>query len=341
MKAAIFMGKHRIEIQERSTPKPREDEVLIRTGLCGLCGTDVHIYNGELNVAKPPVTLGHEISGDIEALGSRVEGFSLADRVAVNPLLTCGQCEFCHRGLPNLCEKPVVIGYVHHGGFAQYVLAPATHLLRLPKTTPHKTGILVETLACVVNGYDRLQLQAGHSAMVLGAGTIGLLWNQMLQMSPVTQLLQTDNVLLRRNKAKTLGATAVFDGNDPDLGQRVTERCPHGVDYIIDATGDAKAVEQALPWVRKGGTFMIFGVCPEKARIRISPFDIYERQMKIIASKMPPQTLDRSAQLLAAGSIDVDEVVTSIMPLQEIKGAMKRFVDDKDKDVKIAIDPWA
>ncbi len=341
MKAAIFLEKNKIEIQDREVPVPKAGEALIRTGMCGICGTDVHIYNGELCVAKPPVTLGHEISGDIEKVGHGVKGFAVGDRVAVNPLLTCGQCEFCRRGLMNLCENPVVIGYIHDGGFARYLVAPVTHLHLLPKTLSHETGILVETLACVLNGYDRLRLQAGHSALILGAGTVGLLWNQLLKKSPVTQLLQTEKVLFRRNKAKILGADAVFDANDPELTKRIFERCPEGVDYIIDATGDAAAVEQAIPWVRKGGTFMIFGVCSEKETIRISPFEIYQRQMTIIASKMPPQTLDRSVNILASGHINVDEIVSSVLPLQEIESGFQRFIHGKDKDIKIAIDPWA
>ncbi len=341
MKAAVFLGDEKIEIQDIPEPKPRKDEVLVKVGLCGICGTDVHIFNVELRVAKPPVVLGHEISGEIVALGEAVVGLEIGQRVAINPVIGCGQCEQCHSGRSNLCGNQTVIGYIRNGGFAQYLTVPATQLCPLRPVTDHKAGILVETLACVLNGYDRLQIKAGQSALVLGAGTVGLLWNQMLLSSPITKLLQTELVNYRRQKAQKLGAHFVLDGNSADLAEEISKVCPGGVDNIIDATGNAIAVEQAIPWVRKGGTFMIFGVCAEDAKISLSPFEIYRREMKIIAAKMPPGTLDRSARLLESGRINVDEIVTTVLPLEQIIEGFETFSNRRGQAVKIAIDPWA
>jgi len=341
MKASVFLGQGKVEIREIPKPEPLKGEVLIKVGLCGICGTDVHIFSGELRVAKPPVVLGHEVSGEIIALGEGVESFRVGERVSIDPVVTCGQCEFCHNGRTNLCQKQSVIGYIRNGGFAQNMVAPVSHVYRLDGNTRFEAGILVETLACVINGIDRLQFKAGHSAMILGAGTVGLLWNQILKKSSVTRLLQTDLIPYRREKAKKLGADFVFDGKASDLKEKIHTVCPEGVDYIIDATGDPAAVEQGIPWVRKGGTFLIFGICPESAKIKISPFAVYEREMKIIASKMPPGTLDRSVRLLASEAIDVDEIVTTVLPLDQIVRGFKMFSQARDEAVKIAIDPWA
>jgi len=340
-KAAVFLGNGKIEIQDIPQPKPEKGEALVKVGLCGVCGTDAHIFNGELRVAKPPVVLGHEISGEVIALGEGVAGFEMGQHVAVNPVIGCGQCEFCHSGRSNLCSKQAVIGYIRNGGFAQYVSVPVTHLCPLKTSTSHKAGILVETLACVLNGYDRLQVKAGQSALILGAGTVGLLWNQMLLSSPITKLLQTELVNYRRQKAQKLGAHFVFDGSSADLAGEISKVCPEGVDNIIDATGNAVAVAQAIPWVRKGGTFMIFGVCAEDTKISLSPFEIYQREMKITAAKMPPGTFDRSAKLLESGRINVDEIVTTILPLEQIDEGLGHFTSRRDRAVKIAIDPWA
>jgi L-iditol 2-dehydrogenase len=315
-------------------------EVLVKVDLCGICGTDAHLFRGELSEAEPPVVLGHEISGEIVELGTDTGSFQVGQKVSVDPVVTCGQCEYCHSGRTNLCENQQVIGYARNGGFAQFMTAPVTHLYALENTISPRTGILVETLACVLNGYDRLHFRAGYSALILGAGTVGLLWNQMLRNSPVTRLMQTELIPFRMNKAEKLGAELVFDGQDPDLTEKIMTECPAGVDFIVDATGDPKAVEQAIPWVSKQGTFMIFGVCPESSSIQISPFEIYEREMKIIASKMPPGTLDRSARVLSAGTIAVDEIVTTVLPLDQISEGFKMFFDGKDQGVKIAIDPW-
>ena len=340
MRAAIFLGRGKIEIQDIPQPKPEKDEALVKVALCGVCGTDVHIFNGELQVARPPVVLGHEISGEVVALGEAVVGFEIGQRVAINPVIGCGQCEHCHSGRGNLCKHQTVIGYIRNGGFAQYLTAPASHLYPIEASTSHKAGILVETLACVINGYDRLQVKAGQNALILGAGTVGLLWNQMLASSPITKLAQTEVVNYRRQKALKLGAHYVFDGHSAMLKEEIFKVYPEGADNIIDATGNAAAVEQAIPWVRKGGTFMIFGVCAQDAKISLSPFEIYQREMKIVAAKMPPGTLDRSAKLLESGRINVDEIVTTILPLEQIVEGFESFTRRKEFAVKIAIDPW-
>ena len=284
MKAAVFLGNGKVDIREIPKPKPQRGELLIKVGLCGICGTDAHIFSGDLQIARPPVVLGHEVSGDIITMGRDVVGFEVGQRISIDPVVTCGQCEYCHTGRTNLCRKQSVIGYVRNGGFAQYMVVPASHVYSLNEETDYKTGILVETFACVIHGFERLDFKAGHSAMVLGAGTVGLLWNQILLKSPITNLLQTELVPYRRKKARKLGADHIFIGEEPDLKEKIIAICPEGVDYIIDATGDPGAVEQAIPWIRKGGTFLIFGVCPEDAKIQLSPYAIYEREIWIKSS---------------------------------------------------------
>jgi 2-desacetyl-2-hydroxyethyl bacteriochlorophyllide A dehydrogenase len=340
MRAAVLVKTQQIESQDLPDPVAAKGEVIVKVDGCGVCGTDLHLHHGSIEGAKPPVVLGHEISGRVHKIGPEVEGFEEGEYVAVNPVVGCGECEFCHSGRTNLCPDPTIIGYVRNGGFAQYVAVPATHLHPLDEKVGVKGGILVETLACVINGHDRLDVKAGGCAMILGAGTVGLLWNQLLRRSPITHLVQTEPVKGRRERARKLGADLTIDPHGEDLAGIVRERFPEGIDYIVDASGEPDAVEQAIPFVRKGGTFMIFGVCPRDAEIKINPFEVYEREMKIIASKMPPRTLDRSARLIESGAIDLDTIVTEIMPLDELENALDKFESGREENVKMVIDPW-
>lgn len=340
MKAAVFLGTGRIEIRDIEIPVPEKNEVLLKIIGCGVCGTDAHIYSGSLNVARSPVVIGHEITGQIETVGADVKRFRAGQVVSVDPVIACGTCEFCHTGRTNLCANQTTIGYVRNGGFAQYMVVPVTHVYPIAPEVGLKGGILVETLACVLNGFDRLELTAGKSVLILGAGTVGCLWNQLVKRTPSIKLLQTEIVPFRARLARELGADYVINPQETDLSGVVTSFCPDGVDYIIDATGDAAAIQQALPLVRKGGTFMIFGICPKEAQIQLSPFMVYQQEMKIIASKMPPQTLDRAVKLIEAGFIDYEKITSKIMRLEDIGDALEMFEKARNEALKIAIDPW-
>ncbi len=341
MRAAVFHGPGRITITDKPDPRPAAGQVVVRLAGCGVCGTDVHIYRGELTEGiTPPVVLGHEVSGVVEALGEGVETVRVGDNVSVDPLIACGCCEGCRAGRPNLCDHPTTVGYAIDGGFAQYTCVPASHLYKMEASVPPKGGILVETLACVLHGYDRLGFQAGCSAMILGAGTVGLLWNQLLGRSPRTLLVQSEPVAFRRQLAKDLGADVVIDPDGEDLPARVRELSPEGIDFIVDATGNPQAIAQAIPLVKRYGTFMIFGVCPQDATVPVNPHDLYQAEAKIIASKMPPLTLGRAARLIEAGLIDYERIVSTALTLDELPEAIGLFDDARDRHVKMMIDPW-
>jgi len=341
MKAAVFVGSGKIELRELPVPTPPAGEVLLKVAACGVCGTDNHILNGEITAGvAPPVVLGHEIAARVEAVGNGVAGVAPGRFCAVDPVVGCGVCEKCRSGRTNLCDGPTVIGYKRNGGFAQYLLAPAGKVVPLAESAGPVGGVLCETLACVINGYGRLGFLAGSSAMILGAGTVGLLWAQMLSSSPCSMLIQTELVEFRRTKAAALGADVVIDPAAEDLRQAVRDRLPEGVDYIIDATGNPDAVSEALPLLAKDGTFLIFGVCPHGSEVKFDPFVVYNKQARIIASKMPPLTLDRAARLIESGRIACEQIVTSTFGLEQLPECVAGFNDHRDRQVKVAIDPW-
>jgi len=341
MKAQVFRAVGNMELQDLPVPAPGKGEVLLRVLGCGVCGTDYHIYSGELSDGVyPPVVLGHEIAARVEEPGGGVRGLKAGQFCAVDPVIGCGVCPACRSARPNLCSSPQVIGYKLNGGFAQYVLAPAGKVVPLDESAGLAGGVLCETLACVVNGYDRLGFRAGASAMILGAGTVGLLWTAMLASSPCSLLIQSEPVEFRRCKAGEFGARVLIDPQRGDLPAAVRSACPEGVDFIIDATGEPAAIEQALPLLARGGTFLVFGVCPAGASIRVDPFELYNKEARVIASKMPPGTLDRSARLIESGRIPCEAIVTDRLGLAALPEAVASFNDRRDRQVKVAIDPW-
>jgi 2-desacetyl-2-hydroxyethyl bacteriochlorophyllide A dehydrogenase len=340
MKAVVFVRDGEMQMANLPQPDARAGEVVIRVRGCGVCGTDVHIFHGDLkDGVVPPVVLGHEIVGEIIAVGQGVTQWNVGQTVAVDPVVSCGRCEFCQTGRPNLCATSTVIGYSRHGGYAEYVAVPASHIVAISPKVGLKGGILVETLACVLNGYERLGFEAGRTAMILGAGAVGLLWNQMLKNSPSAYLIQSEPVAYRRQAAAALGADLVIDPSSENVAERVRAILPEGVDFIVDASGNPQAVEEGIRLVRKGGTFMIFGVCPKESAIRVDPHEIYQREMRIIASKMPPRKLNQAARLLESGKIDYERIVTTVRGLDAVVEAIHMFTEGRNRHVKIAIDP--
>jgi 2-desacetyl-2-hydroxyethyl bacteriochlorophyllide A dehydrogenase len=340
MKASLFLREGKLETTTLPDPEPAPGEVIVRVSACGVCGTDVHIFAGHLTEGVvPPVVLGHEITGQIVAVGAGVTQWREGRHVAVDPVVACGRCEFCQIGQPNLCPTQTVIGYSRNGGFAQYVAVPASHIVPIRDDLSPRAGLLIETLACVLNGYDRLGFRAGATALIIGAGTVGLLWNQVLKSSPSSLLMQSEPVAFRRRKARELGADVVIDPAAENVTERVRALLPDGVDFIIDASGDPRAIEEGIALVRKAGTFLIFGITPKEAEIRINPHEAYQRELRIIASKMPPRKLNAAARLIESGKIDYEAIVTGTEPLESLGDAIRDFETGRDRTIKTAIDP--
>lgn len=339
MKAAVWTKPNHMEIQDIPDPKPKSGEVLIKVLGCGVCGTDCHIFAGEVPLAKPPQVLGHEIVGEVIENAPDIPPLKTGLKVCVDPVIGCGVCPFCQSGKTNLCPSPTIIGYARIGGFAPYTTVPRSHLYPVSQDMDNRAGILVETLACVINGYDRLEIKSGRSTLILGAGCVGLLWTELIKRSVTTRLVQTDIVPERLEAAKKLGADFVICSQNPDWVKEAKEREPAGFDCVIDATGSAKAMQEALPLVKKGGKFMIFGVAPEEEKLVISPYEMFAKELTIIGSKMPPNTMDRAVKIIEAGLVDYKTLVTTTMPLDKLPEAIQAFNKKKARHIKIMIDP--
>ncbi|MBZ5672127.1 MAG: alcohol dehydrogenase catalytic domain-containing protein [Acidobacteriia bacterium] len=340
MRAAILEEYGRVETKEVAIPQPPAGEILLKVLGCGVCGTDVHLASGEVPLARPPVVLGHEIAAEVYAVAGG-EGFERGEHVVVDPVIGCGHCRWCRQGLTNLCVSPTIVGYVRSGGFCQYMSVPARQIYRVPARFSPKDGILVETLACVLHGYDRLAPRPGSSVLIMGAGTVGLLWLQLIKHSLTTFVMQTDLVESRVATAKKLGADITGDISSTEPADLLGHHGISDFDIIIDATGNPVALTSALPFLGKGGTCMFFGVCPEDAHIQISPYEMFLKEQTLIASKMPPKAFDQAIALLAAGVINTEALVNRVLALDQAGDALRMFVEEKDKGIKMMINPWS
>ena len=341
MKAVVFLGPRRLELRELPLPEIGPRDARVRVLGCGVCGTDAHIYEGHIANARPPVVLGHEIYGRVEEAGAEVQGLAPGEPVVVDPFIPCGECPECQSGERRFCRRETFVGYHRHGGFAQFTSVPAVNLYRVPPDTSPESGILTETLATVVAGLHRLAPQPGRCFLLLGAGTVGLLWAQLLRRTLPACLIQTEIVPERLARARALGPDLAFSPRVEEPEAAVRRLCPDGVDYLIDATGSSEAVAQALPLLRRGGTFLSFGICPAEESLPLSLNWFYRQQVAFITSRRPPGEIERAVNLLARGAVDPTGVVTGRFPLASLEECFRRFAAARDRELKMLVDPWA
>lgn len=339
MRAMLYLGKERIEMQELEIPKPGAGEVTIGVTGCGVCGTDQHIYAGKVPFARPPVVIGHEITGTVYDVGEGLDDLEIGQTVALDPVIPCERCEYCAQGHFNLCEDYTVMGYHVTGGFAEYTSAPRRQIYPISENVGVKGGVLAEPLACVINGFDKIDIKPGGKVLLLGAGPIGLLWTQMVSYTPSVEIVQVEQVEMRCKVAEELGADRVILSEATLVEEQLRDSYPDGFEYVIDVTGDPKAVEIGIKLTKKAGTMMIFGVCPEGSQITVDPYEIYLKEMNIIGSKMPPLTLGRAVKVIESGKIDYQTIVSHLMPLEKSEEALDLFVYGKDEVLKMAIAP--
>jgi len=294
-------------------------------GACGICGTDLHIVDGDSPLACYPVVPGHEFAGEVVAVGSNVpQGIgtkatkmTAGTRVAVDPSLFCGHCEFCRTGHGNLCLNWGAIGVTVDGAFAEYVRVPAANAYVLPENISFREAALIEPISCAVHGMHRLNPQSGDTFLLVGAGTMGLILLQMALRGGASKVAMVDLNMQRLERAKKLGAC----DTQIDI-YKVLENEPLGFDCVIDVTGVAPAIEGAFAAVKRGGKFMIFGVAPSEARISLSPFRIYNDEITVLGSMAVLYSFGPAVNLLSSGIIDTAEILTTALPLEDFPNAL-------------------
>ncbi|KAA9151759.1 zinc-dependent alcohol dehydrogenase family protein [Amycolatopsis acidicola] len=314
MRAAIIDQPGSIRVGEVPDPVPGLRQVVVKVGATGICGTDLHIADGHFPPTPYPIVPGHEFAGEIVELGTDVPGgWKVGDRVAVDPSLFCGYCDPCRAGHGNLCENWGATGDTVDGAFAEYVSVPSANCFRLPDHLSWQEGALVEPVSCAVHGVRRIGAEAGERFLVMGAGTMGLIMQQLLQRAGA-RVTMVDRNAGRLPRAKELGAQNVVT----DVSELDGER----FDASVDCTGVAAAMEAAFDALRRGGRFLVFGVAPEEARIALSPFRIYNDEITVVGSMAVLHSYGAALDLVAGGAIDTKALLTDTLPLDRFGDAL-------------------
>jgi 2-desacetyl-2-hydroxyethyl bacteriochlorophyllide A dehydrogenase len=327
VRAAVITAPGQVEVSTVDDPVPGPREVVVAVAACGLCGTDLHILHGEF-APTLPIVPGHEFAGTVVAIGSGVTERRVGDRVAVDPSLFCHECHYCRRGRENLCERWAAIGVTVPGGAAQYAKAPVANCVPLPEHVRVEDAALIEPLSCAVRGYDILRAELAATVLIYGAGTMGLM---MLELAKRTGAVSVDVVDInpeRLGTARQLGCTAAV-ANAAELSR------PRGWQVVIDATGNAHAIQDGLGRVGRGGTFLQFGVADYATRATIEPYRIYHQEITITGSMAVLHSYERAAELFATGVLDPEVFISDRLPLDKYPQALEQFAAGVGRKIQV------
>lgn len=319
MRASRLEAVAEMRVREVADPVPTGDGIVVRVATCGIDGTDRHIFHGDYP-AVLPVTLGHEFAGTVVAAGPSAP-VPVGTRVTIDPNVPCGRCRECRRGDVALCPARYALGVDVDGGLAEYVAVPASQAYPLPPDVSFELGALCEPIACCLRGCDLAHIAPGMSVAVVGGGVIGQLMVQLARLAGATGVVLITRQERRRALAETLGATATVDPLRVDQAVAVSGvggLYPGGVDVVIECAGTVGTFEGSLALARRGGTVLIFGVAPQGATARISPFDIFARELRIIGSYLNPHTHGRAVELVASGRLAIEPLITHRLALEDV-----------------------
>ena len=333
MKAVVFPSAQAISIEQVADPTPQPDEVVVQVTMSGICGTDVHIYHNEY-MSQFPLIPGHEFGGHIVALGSAVTGLQVGQRVAVDPNLYCGYCEFCRAEQANHCLNWQGVGVTRAGGFAEYVAAPARACYHVPESLSDRQMAFIEPLACIVHGMKRLPVAPADAVLLYGAGPIGLLLLQALRHRGAGQIVVVEKQPSRLALAAQLGATTTLTPG-PDLDAQLRTLAPHGFQIVVDATGVPPVIENGFNYLRSRGHFLMFGVAPMKAKINVSPYDIFRHDWHIIGSFALCYTFPQAITWLETGVVQVDALVSHTAAFDDFPTLFQQFAAGQTLKVQL------
>jgi 2-desacetyl-2-hydroxyethyl bacteriochlorophyllide A dehydrogenase len=329
MRAAVISGINEISIKDFVDPTPGAREVIVKVAAVGICGTDLHILEGEF-APTLPIIPGHEMAGEVVALGSDVSELKIGDLVAIDPSLHCGECFYCKRARGNLCENWGALGVSVAGAAAELLKTPVKNCYKLPEGVSVKDAGLIEPLSCAVRGFDVLPRVPGSDYLIYGSGTMGLMMMEMAKRNGAASVSIVD---LNREKLKTADILGVDNhGESADEFQKA-----RGWDVVIDCTGVVPAIKDGLSRVMPGGTFLQFGVANENAKVEIEPFWIYNKEINIIGSMAVLHSFGRAVELFAAGVIDPKIFISHRFPLTEYKHGLEIFKGGASR--KVTIEP--
>jgi L-iditol 2-dehydrogenase len=343
MKALVLTDYRKLELIDAERPHVGPTDVLVRVAACGICGSDVHGYDGSSGRRIPPIIMGHEAAGVVAEVGAAVNRAHVGDRVTFDSTISCGRCQACLRGDVNLCEHRRVLGvscgdYRQHGAFAEFVAVPQHILCSLPPKLSFEHAAMIEPVSVAVHAVNRLEVQPDEWAIVVGSGMIGLLVIQALQAAGCAEVIAVDIDETRLALAKELGASATINGKKTDAISGVLERTNNGgADIAVEAVGNAAALGTAIASVRRGGRVALVGnLAPEV------PFPlqaVVTRELSLFGCCASAGESSRAIELVASGAIRVAPLITAVAPLADGPQWFERLYAREPSLIKVILQP--
>lgn len=343
MKALVLKAYNQFQFEEVPLPDYGADEVRIRVKACAICGSDVHGMDGSTGRRIPPIIMGHEASGVIEAAGAAVTAFRVGDRVTFDSTVYCGRCYYCRRGAFNLCDNRRVLGvscadYRMHGAFAESVVVPQHILYPLPDQVSFEKAAMVEPLSIAFHAVGRLPITLNSTAVVVGAGMIGLLIIQLLKKSGCGQIIAVDLVRDKLDLARKLGADVCLKpGTDDVAGEVFSITQNRGADLAFEVVGISPTMQTALATVRKGGAVVLVGNLAPGADFPLQ--SVVTRQISLFGSCASAGEYPDCLDLIARGDVDIESFISAVAPLSEGAAWFKRLQAQEPGLMKVILKP--
>jgi L-iditol 2-dehydrogenase len=343
MKALLLTEYNKLAITEQPKPKPAPDELLIQVAACGICGSDVHGYDGSTGRRIPPIIMGHEAAGTVVAMGSAVNGFQVGDRVTFDSTVYCGVCEFCCGGQINLCDNRQVIGvscaeFRRAGAFAEFIVVPARIAYKLPDSFSFPDAAMLEAVSVALHGVAVSGINGEESVLVIGAGMIGLLLLQAARAAGASRVFISDIDATRLKLAAELGADATIEASGASLVDEILRRTNGlGVDVVLEAVGRDETITTGIDCVRKGGTVTLIGNISPQVTLPLQK--VVSRQIRLQGSCASSGEYPEAIEMIASGTIKVAPLITAIAPLSDGPSWFDRLHAREPNLMKIVLDP--
>ena len=319
MKAAVYHGPHDLRVEEVPVRELKDNEVLIQVKYCGVCGTDMHIFNGDGGSfeVNPPLIPGHEFSGVVAKVGSAVTTVKEGDRVSGDPNDMCGECYFCKNAMQHFCTYNIGVGTTVDGGFAEYVIMREKQVYKFAGNLSFKEAAMAEPISCCLHGIDLCNIKSGCTVLVMGGGPIGMIMMQLAKNAGAARVIMSEPVEEKRELALKLGATKTINPIEEDVQAVLSEYCEN-VDVVIECVGNIHTQEDAVKFAGKGAMVMYFGLASPEESYPLKPDDVFKKELTITSSFINPYTFERAIRVLESGTIELESLITNVVPLDDI-----------------------
>lgn len=343
MKALLLSEYKQLELTEFAQPEVGAHDLLVQVRACGICGSDIHGYDGSSGRRIPPLVMGHEAAGVVAAVGDNVTQFKPGDHVTFDSTVSCGDCFYCHRGDINLCDNRMVLGvscgeYRRHGAFAEYVSVPQHICYGLPEGLPFEHAAMIEAVSVAVHAANRTPVSLGDTAVVVGSGMIGLLVVQAIRLAGCSQVIAVDLEESRLEIAKTLGAEVGLKADEVDVPSEVLNLTNgRGADVSLEVVGATATIKTAIDCTRKGGAVTLVGNLAPTVEVPLQ--SIVTRELSVFGSCASSGEYPACIDLLKKQAIRVDPLITVKAPLEQGPDWFARLYEGEPGAMKVILDP--